>query len=322
MKILVTGIAGFVGSHMADFLLERNLEVIGLVREDTNLEPISHILNKIDLIYCDILDFNKLKQVVRQVSPDRVFHYVAQGVPGISFEKPVETFNTNVIGTIYLLEAIKDAGIEPIIHIPCSGAEYGVISNNANQINETHALNPIDPYGISKASQDWLVFAYFNKYNMKIFRSRGFTHTGPRQKPNFVCSHFAKQIAEIEVGLKKPFLYVGNLHPKRYFTDVRDMVRAYWLLVEQCNPGEVYNISSNQVYSIKEVLEILLSMTEKEIVVKKDAEMGARKEISSFVPDTSKFQQATGWTIEIPFRETMSDLLNYWRAKVESNEKS
>lgn len=222
---------------------------------------------------------------------------------------------TNAIGTIHLFEASRKSEIDPKIQVAGSSEEYGMVYPNELPIKETNPLRPLSPYGVSKVAQDKLAYQYHKSYGLKIVVTRAFNHTGPRRGEVFVTSSFAKQIAEIEKG-KEPIMYVGNLDAQRDFSDVRDVVRAYWLALEKCEFGEVYNICSEKTRTIQEVLNLLLSMTNKNIEVRQDPSRMRPSDVEILQGDCSKFKQQTGWKPTIPFERTMEDLLNYWRERV------
>jgi GDP-4-dehydro-6-deoxy-D-mannose reductase len=317
MKVLITGITGFVGSHLAEFLLQKeDVEVFGIVRWRSQKDNIVHILDQVALTECDIRDASSVRKCIEEIKPDKIFHLAAQSFVPTSWHAPSETLTTNIIGTINILEAIKEFKINPWVQIAGSSEEYGKVLKDELPIKETNPLRPLSPYGVSKVTQDLLGYQYYMSYNLNIVRTRGFNHTGPRRGDVFVSSNFAKQIARIEKGLQEPVIYVGNLEAKRDFTDVRDMVRAYWLALEKGKPGEVYNICSGKVYSIKEVLDILLSLSKVNVEIKEDPERMRPSDVPVLHGDYSKFHKDTGWEPIIPFEQTLMDLLNYWREKV------
>jgi GDP-4-dehydro-6-deoxy-D-mannose reductase len=317
MKALITGITGFVGSHMAEFLLNRNdIEVWGIDRWRSNKENIKHIEDKINLVECDLRDASSVESTVKRIKPEKIFHLAAQSFVPTSWNAPAETMITNVIGELNLFEAVRNAGINPWIQIAGSSEEYGMVYPNETPIKETNPLRPLSPYGVSKVGQDMLGYQYAMSYKMKIIRTRGFNHTGPRRGEVFVESNFAQQIAKIEKGKQKPVMRVGNLDARRDYTDVRDMVRAYWLSTEKCEPGEVYNICSGIDYTIKSVLDTLLSFSNIKVEIKQDPARMRPSDVEILLGDNTKFRNATGWNPEIPFKQTLEDLLNYWRTRV------
>lgn len=316
MKVLITGITGFVGSHLAEYLLSMDLDVYGTVRWRSRMENIEHLREKLELFECDIRDASSVEGVIGKVKPEKIFHLAAQSFVPASWSAPSETLTTNIIGQLNILESVRRHKYSPYVHIAGSSEEYGKTNKDGLPIKETNALNPLSPYGVSKVTQDLLAYQYHQSYQLKTIRTRAFNHTGPRRGEVFVCSSFAKQIAEIEKGLKKPVMFVGNLEAKRDFTDVRDMVRAYWIATDRCVPGEVYNICSGKAWSIQEVLNILLSFAKVKITVEQDPKRIRPSDLLILVGDSSKFRKQTGWEPEIPFEKTLKDTLNYWRGKV------
>ncbi len=317
MKVLITGMTGFTGSHLADFLLERGkIEVHGIERWRSKTENIEHIRDKIILHECDIRDASSVRKAIKEVKPDRIFHLAAQSFVPSSWSAPAETLSTNIIGELNIFEACLQIGINPQIQLACSSEEYGLVYKDEIPIKEENPLRPLSPYGVSKVGQDLLGYQYFMSYKLNIVRTRAFNHSGPRRGEVFVCSDFAKQIAEIEKGRRKPIIYVGNLEAKRDFTDVRDIVGAYWLALEKGEPGEVYNICSQKAYSMKEILNMLLSQTKQEIEIKEESSRMRPSDVPVLLGDCSKFREKTGWRPTIPFEKTLEDLLDYWRQKV------
>ncbi len=317
MKVLITGMTGFTGSHLADFLLEKGkIEVHGIERWRSKTDNIEHIRDKVILHECDIRDASSVRKTINEVKPDRIFHLAAQSFVPTSWSAPAETLSTNIIGELNIFEACLQIGINPQIQLACSSEEYGLVYKDEVPIKEENPLRPLSPYGVSKVGQDLLGYQYFMSYELNIVRTRAFNHSGPRRGEVFVCSNFAKQIAEIEKGRKKPIICVGNLEAKRDFTDVRDIAGAYWLALEKGEPGEVYNICSQKAYSMKEILNMLLSQTKLEIEIKEESSRMRPSDVPILLGDCSKFREKTGWRPTIPFEKTLEDLLNYWRQKV------
>ena len=315
-KVLITGITGFVGSHLAELMLKKGHQVFGSARARSKTENIDHFRHQITLFDAEILDSHSVYSMVKTVRPDYLFHLAAQSFVPTSWASPASTLETNVVGTVHLFEAIRKLEIDPVIHIACSSEEYGLVEKNEVPVKEENPLRPLSPYGVSKVAMDMLGYQYFKSYGIKIVRTRAFNHTGPRRGEAFVCSNFAKQIAEIEKGKREPILRVGNLEAKRDFTDVRDIVRGYLLAVQKAEPGEVYNLCSGKARSIKEVLDLLLGMSKVEVEVKKDPTRIRPSDISILEGDFSKFRKKTGWKPKIPLEKTLKDLLNYWRERV------
>ena len=329
-KVLITGITGMVGSHLADYLLEiTDWEIHGLCRWRSPLDNISHLLPRInnsDRVfqhYADLRDYQSLQHAVEDVRPDYVFHLAAQSFPKTSFTSPDDTLDTNINGTSRLLEVLRLCdGIDPIIHVCSSSEIFGRVTKENLPINEDCQYHPASPYAISKVGTDLVARYHAEAYGQKVISTRMFTHTGPRRGDVFAESTFAKQIAMIEAGLIDPVIKVGNLESMRTWADVRDAVRAYYLLVTK-NPiaGEYYNIGGTYSCTVREMLDYLISLSSRKNEIKIVVDKARLRLIDADlqVPDTSKFNKHTGWNPEIKFEQTMIDLLNYWRDKVSSN---
>jgi len=315
-KAFITGISGFAGSHLAELLLKKGYEVHGLCRWRSRTENIEKIKNKLHLIEGDLLDSHSLQKAMMDVRPDLVFHLAAQSFVPASWTSPAVTLEINIIGSCNLFEAIRAAKIDPAIQIACSSEEYGLVKPEEVPIKETNPLRPLSPYGVSKLAMDYLGYQYFKSYGMRIVRTRGFNHTGPRRGEVFAESSFAKQIAEIEKGKREPVILVGNLEAKRDYTDVRDMVNGYFLAATKGEPGEVYNICSRRAVKISEVLDILLKMSRVKTKIVQDPTRMRPSDVPILQGDCSKFKRRTGWRPKIPLQKTLRDLLNYWRETV------
>jgi GDPmannose 4,6-dehydratase/GDP-4-dehydro-6-deoxy-D-mannose reductase len=317
MRALITGITGFVGSHLAEYLLARgDVEVFGIKRWRSPLDNVSHVLNHVTLFDCDLRDTKSMLSVMKTAKPDRIYHLAAQSYVPASFVAPVDTFETNACGTINMLEAVRLADCDPIIHICSSSEVYGQVASDEVPIKETNPLRPSSPYAASKVAEDMIGYQYFVCYHMKIVRTRAFTHTGPRRGDVFVESSFAKQIAEIETGNRDPVVHVGNLKSVRTFLDVRDICDAYYLTTERGEPGAVYNIGGSRTMSIEEMLNYLLSLSAKRITVRVDPARLRPADVTLQIPDVTAFTARTHWQPRIPFEQTMQDLLEYWRNRV------
>lgn len=318
MRVLITGITGMVGSHLAEYILDNHssVEIHGLVRWRSPLDKIRDILPKIVLHQAELRDLNSLIALMRKVQPDWIFHLAAQSYVTSSFETPADTIHTNVIGTTNLLDAVRIIEIDPKIHVCSSSEVYGQVTEDEIPIRETNSFRPASPYAVSKVGEDMIALQYFLSYGIKTIRTRMFTHTGPRRGDPFAESAFAKQIAEIEAGLRQNPMKVGNLDSVRTFADVRDAVRAYWLLLEKCPPGEVYNIGGNRTMTVGEMLGILKGMARCMIEHKVDAALLRPSDVTLQIPDTSKFRATTGWEPEIPLEVTLQDLLEYHRNRI------
>ncbi len=318
MRVLITGITGFAGSHLADYILANHsdVEVFGTIRWRSRRENICHIEEKIGLFEADLKDIVSLEKCLAEIKPDRIFHLGAQSYVPFSWNCPVETFTINSIGQINLFEAILSLKLSPKIQVAGSSEEYGFVYPDEVPMKETNPLRPLSPYAVSKVAQDLLGWQYFKSYGLRIVRTRGFNHTGPRRGEVFICSTFAKQIAEIEKGKRDPLIYVGNLEAKRDFTDVRDIAHAYWLCLEKGEEGEVYNIGTGKAYAMKEVLDILLSLSKVNVEIEVDPLRLRPSDVPILLSDCTKFVNLTGWKPKIPFRDSLQDLLNYWRERV------
>jgi GDP-4-dehydro-6-deoxy-D-mannose reductase len=315
-KALITGITGFVGSHLGEHLLEEDLEVYGTVRWRSKTENIDHIKRKLKLKQADMRDSHSLELVLNEVQPDYVFHLAAQSFVPMSWRAPSDTLETNIIGTAHLFEAIRKSDCDPVIQVAGSSEEYGLVLPEEVPIKETNPLRPLSPYGVSKVATDKLSFQYHRSYGLKTILTRAFNHTGPRRGHVFATSNFAKQITKIEKGKNEPVIFVGNLEAQRDFSDVRDIAKAYWLAVNKCEYGDAYNICSGRTVRISEMLDTLLSLSSTKIEIKQDPARMRPSDVEILQGDPSKFIEKTGWKPEIPFEKTMTDLLNWWRDRL------
>ncbi len=320
MKALITGITGFAGSHLAEYLLEHqpHVEVHGTRRWRSPMDNVSHLEGKVHFHEMDMTDSNSVELVLDTVRPDFIFHLAAQSFVPTSWSAPASTFDTNVRGQINIFEAVRGLGIDPVIQIACSSEEYGLVHPEETPITEENPLRPLSPYAVSKVSQDYLGYQYFQSYGIKAIRTRGFNHTGPRRGDVFVTSNFAKQLARIKAGLDEPVIRVGNLDAVRDFTDVRDTVRAYWLAVNHAKPGEVYNICSGSGITIRELLDRLIERSGVEVKIEQDPARMRPSDVEILLGDCSKFKKDTGWEPEIPFDQTLDDIVAYWFERVQT----
>jgi GDP-mannose 4,6-dehydratase len=322
MRALITGITGFVGSHLAEYILAEHpdTQVFGIKRWRSPKDNVRNLINnpKVKIYDCDLRDLGSLIRVFGEVKPDVIFHLAAQSFVTTSFMAPVDTLECNVIGTTNLLEAIRILKIDPVVHICSSSEVYGQVTKADLPIRETCPLRPVSPYAVSKVGEDMLGFMYWEAYKIKTIRTRMFTHSGPRRGEVFVDSFFSQQVARIELGLQEPVIRVGNLDSVRTFADVRDTVRAYWLLAQKCPPGEVYNIGGDITMTIREMLDLLLTMTtfKGKIEVRVDPALIRPADVTLQIPCPDKFKAATGWKPVIPYKQTLLDMLNYWRQEL------
>lgn len=316
MKAFITGINGFAGSHLSEFLLGKGYEVSGIIFERNKIEKISGIKDRINLYGGDIKDYGFIKESLADSHPIEIYHLAGLSHVQYSWKNEWETYKVNFLGAYNLLEAVKELGFNARILIIGSSDEYGKVPLEYLPIKEDYPLQPISPYGVSKSCQELLALRYARSERMHIVAVRAFNHTGPRQEPSFVCSDFAKQIVEIEKGLKRPAVYVGDLSAKRDFTDVRDVVEAYWLLLQKGLPGEVYNVCSGKTFSIRWILEKLMTLTDKIITLEEDPKRLRSVDIRVRVGDDRKIRDATGWQPITPLEKTLRDLYNYWQERI------
>ncbi|MHA1876748.1 MAG: GDP-mannose 4,6-dehydratase [Promethearchaeota archaeon] len=316
---LITGIGGFVASHLADFLIDMGEEVIGTYRWNEDLSRIYHLKNKIKLYPMDLNDLSSCQKCISKSKPNFIFHLAAQSYVSESFNYPSETIRTNTLGTLNLLESIRmerGEDFNPVVHICSSSEVYGLVTENLIPITEDCRLNPSNPYAVGKVGADMLALMYWTNYGIKTIRTRMFTHTGPRRTMMSAECNFARQIALIEKGEQEPTIYHGNLESIRTWADVRDAVKAYYLLVRKGEPGEVYNIGGNTTKSIGEMLDYLISLSNVKITKKLDKGLLRPYDVTLQIPDCSKFKREVGWNPEYTFEQTMKDLLNWWRENV------
>ncbi len=328
-KVLITGITGMVGSHLSDFLYENtDWDICGMIRWRSPLDNIAHLIskinakNRINLVYGDLCDTISINNVIKEVLPDYVFHLAAQSYPRTSFDAPLDTLDTNIQGTVRLLEALKNYCSDSLIHVCSSSEVYGRVPADKVPIDEGCTFHPASPYAISKVGTDLAGRYYAEAYGMNVQVTRMFTHTGPRRGDVFAESSFAKQIALIEAGFIDPIIKVGNLDSLRTVADVRDAVRAYYLLLTH-NPiaGESYNIGGTNTMKVREILEKLMSFSplSNQIKIEIDPERLRPIDADLQIPNMTKFQRHTGWEPLISADDTLKDLLNYWREKIRSN---
>ena len=331
MNVLITGVLGMVGSHMLDFLLEKpSVKIYGFCRWNESMDNIEHltdIINKkerVELIYGDLNDYASVVNAIEISKPEYVFHLGAQSYPQTSFDSPLETLQTNILGTANLLEALRKSPYkDAMIHVCASSEIFGRVTKDKLPINEECSLHPASPYAISKVGTDLIGRYYGEAYKMMVMTTRMFTHTGPRRGDVFHESTFAKQIAMIEHGLQEPKILVGNLDSLRTYADVRDAVRAYWMLLNiNPSPGAYYNIGGTYTCKVGDTLNYFLSKsTVKDIQIVTDPSRLRPIDADLQIPDTTKFKNLTGWEPVIPFNKTMDDLLDYWRERINKGRK-
>jgi len=311
--VLITGINGFVGSHLADLLVSEGYSVSGIALT-RNLRHLSHVEHQIAIAYGDIRNAKEVQNVLAEVKPDCIYHLAGSSFVPDAEADPKSVYDVNVLGTLNVLEAARSTHLSAKILIVSSGEVYGYVPEAALPVNEEYPLKPTSPYGVTKACADLLAYQYATAYQMDVIRVRPFNHIGPRQSEKFVCSSFAKQIVEIEQGIRKPILNVGNLEACRDFTDVRDVVRAYRTVLERAQGGEVYNIGSNKAWKIGDIVGILIGASRVKGIELEQQSLRVRpNDIPVMRCDASKVEQAIGWRPEIPIERTLQDLLDYWR---------
>ena len=318
MKILITGITGFIGSHLAEYCLTKpHGKVDGIVRPadlKSEIKNIEKIKNKIKLIPCELTNEKNVLKAVKKVRPDKIFHLAAENFVPLSWKFPKENLANNIFSELHILEAVRSIKIDPVIVIACAGGEYGLVYKKELPLRETNLLRPLTPYALSKVNQEMLAFQYHKAYGLKTVLTRFFATEGPRRRPEFGVSSFAKQIDQIEKGKQGPVIYVGNLKAQNDFLDVHDAVRAYWLASQKCKFGEPYNVCSQKVKSMRWVLDVLISLsTVKDIKVVVDPYRFRPLDVAVHVGDYSKFKKQTGWRPKVPLEKTLENVLNYWR---------
>ncbi len=312
MKSLITGIPGFVGSHLSELLLEKNVEVFGTYLKGESLENLASVKKNIVLFECNITDFDSLSKLVKKISPDQIYHLAAFSSVGKSFENPLKTFEINVRGTLYLLEILRSIKKKVKILIVSSADIYGKVKRNQLPIKETHSLSPISPYGASKACADLLAYQYFQSYGVLAVRSRSFNHTGPRQRKGFVVPDFASQIAKIDLGLSEPKIKVGNLDAKRDISDVRDVVWAYYLLLQKGKPGDAYNVCSGKAFKIQYLLDYFMKLSRRKIKVLEVKKTKRPVDIPILLGDNEKIKKELKWNPKISIEQTLEDTFKFW----------
>jgi GDP-4-dehydro-6-deoxy-D-mannose reductase len=316
-KILITGASGFVGGHLAQQLLTQpDVEVIGTYNSEEKLQT-SPVKEKIKFSKVNFMDKEQTKNLLADTRPDIIFHLAAAASVGASFKDPYNTFHTNIDSELNLFEGLRALEMQQTRVLITSSAEvYGYVTPQDLPVDEQTPLRPANPYSVSKIAQDYLAFQYHLSYKINVIRVRPFNHIGPRQGLGFVTSDFAKQIAEIEKGTREPVIKVGNLEAKRDFTDVRDMVKSYPLIVEKGIPGEVYNVGAGTSHKIQEILDTFIQAAKVKITVETDPTKLRPSDVPEIVADNTKVSQLTGWKPEIPFEQTLKDILDYWRSVV------
>jgi GDP-4-dehydro-6-deoxy-D-mannose reductase len=314
MKVLVTGVAGFVGVHLSRFLLaERSpMEVFGIVRPGA---PRKRVPEGVQILDADLEEGPQVEAVLDRVHPDRIVHLAAQSSPQDSWADPEGTLRTNVVGLLHLLEGVRRRRLSPRILVVGSAEEYGLVDPRDLPVSEDAPLRPATPYAVSKIAQGYLALQYTLAFSLGIVRTRTFHHTGPGRGPSFAESAFARQIVDVELGRRPPLIEVGNLEAVRDFSDARDVVRAYWALLEHGNAGEVYNVCSGQGIRIRDVLEKLIRASGVKVEVRVDPERLRPADVAALVGDPARLRARTGWEPRLSIDQSLADLLQYWRER-------
>jgi GDP-4-dehydro-6-deoxy-D-mannose reductase len=311
IRVLVTGATGFIGSYLCRLLVEEGFDVYGTFFNQGEVDGLGEVKSSMKLLKCDVSDRRMVDDVVRQSEPEVVYHLAAQSYPTVSWKKPVETFRVNVEGTVNLFESIMSADLDSSVVVACSSAEYGLVRQDEVPVKEDHALLPLHPYGVSKVAQDLLAYQYFRNHGVKTVRLRFFNTTGPG-KLNDVCGDYTRMAVECERKGGGRIL-VGNTKPRRDITDVRDTVKAVYLSSKLADSGDVFNVCSMHAVQVKEILDVVLSMTKVDVEVGVDEKKLRPSDEPIIMGDNTRFVEATGWRPAIPLEETLSDMLEYWR---------
>ena len=316
LRVLITGIAGFAGSHLSEYLLTQGgIEIYGVSLAADGTRNIDHILPRLDLRLADLSDFAMVRSLLDSTRPDLVFHLAAQASVRRSWENPSRTLVNNATAQVNLLQAVVDLGLTPRILVVGSADEYGLVREEDLPVDEDTPLRPLNPYAVSKVTQDYLGLQYHLSHALDIVRVRPFNHIGRRQGLGFVVPDFSKQIADIEAGLQEPVMKVGNLSAQRDFSDVRDIVRGYYLALTKGSPGQVYNLGSSRAYSIQHLLDRLLQMSRAAIRVDRDPTRMRPSDIPVMVCDNQRIRRDTGWEPHHDIRDTLEQVLEYWRGR-------
>jgi GDP-4-dehydro-6-deoxy-D-mannose reductase len=310
MNVLITGAEGFIGGNLARHCRDAGSAVLGV-----GINEPGDAWTDGGFEYCDVRDTARLSALLSMFRPDRIFHLAAQSYPTVSLTHPRETMDANVTGTVNLFECVRTAGIQPVVVVACSSAEYGPVASEDLPVRESHPLRPLHPYGVSKVAQDLLAAQYFTNYAIRTVRIRIFNTTGPG-KLGDVCSDLTKRAVEIELGQRPPFLRVGNLTTRRAIADVRDLVRGLWMATESCEPGEVYNVGGDQIYSVQEIIDTIRNYLGTEFTIKQDPVLMRACDEPVIAGDTKKFRSCSGWKPEIGLNAIVPDMLDWWRRRL------
>ncbi len=307
MNVLITGAGGFMGGYLAELAMSAGHSVLGIDKNEPDAEAFTGTFES-----CDVRDTARVYQIIAAYRPQRIFHLAAQSYPTVSMIHPLDTMQINAGGTINVFEGVRAAGINPVVVVACSSAEYGMVAAEDLPVREDHALRPLHPYGVSKVAQDLLASQYFANYGIPTVRIRIFNTTGPRKRDD-VCSDFTKRAVEIELGIRRAPMIVGNLTTRRAIIDVRDMVRGLWLAAEHGIYGEVYNVGSPHIYSGQELVEAIRPLIKVPFTLEQDPALLRTCDELVIAGDTTKFQRCSGWKPEIGLTQTITDMIEWWR---------
>jgi len=316
MKSLITGCAGFAGSHLAEYLLGKGEEVVALLSINEDHANIQHVAKRLQVVCADLREFDRVREVLRSSKPQRIYHLAAFSSPSESFGDPELTYQVNFVGTLNLLSAWLRVGMDCRFLLVSSAEVYGIVPREKLPMREEMELRPVNPYAGSKAAAEILAWQFFRSYGLPIVRVRPFNHTGPRQSSKFVCSNFARQVAEINLGVRPPTIMAGNIHVIRDFSDVRDIVRGYCDLLESGVPGEAYQLCSSHPVSIETILQTLISFASKPVQVSVDKSLLRNQDAAEVWGDYSKAKLAVGWEPRYKLTETLGALRLYWEARL------
>lgn len=313
MRVLITGITGFAGGHLAELLLREGHDVVGAARRSQWPEEWKHLANDVSLHPCDLCARTEVTALVRSTRPDQIYHLAGYAHVGDSFKEPDAAWSGNVTATRYLFEAVEAGARAARVVAVGSGLVYGDTDAFEPGPDETAPFRPLSPYAASKAAADLVGYQFARAAGLDIIRVRPFNHIGPRQAPVYAVAHFAQQIAATELGHRPPLLETGNLTPRRDLTDVRDMVRAYKLIMERGISGSAYNAGTGEAHSMQEVVDHLLSIARVKIEVRQAADLVRSTETNVVCANAAKLRQQTGWSPRYSFHQTLADILAYFR---------
>lgn len=311
VKYLITGSNGFCGRHLIDLLSNEGNEVFGISRSIPNDLVLHH--PEVTYEQCNLTDHTSVFNLLKKIEPDCIFHLAAESSVASSWKSPVSILNNNILSQVNIFETVRELELSTRIIVACSSEEYGLVSESDLPVNENCCFNPLSTYAVSKVSQDMLAYQYYKSYNMDIVRVRSFNLTGPGRPPTYALSSFAYQIAEIEKKKVKNTITVGNLGVKRDYTDIRDAVKGYYKIALNAKAGEVYNLCSGKAYCLRDLLDILISLSTRKLNVKIDNSKFRPSDLPLMVGDNIKIRNEIGWIPEIDIHTTLNDLLDYWR---------